>query len=377
MTPRPITLGFDARLAGPAHAGIGRYSEEILKRLIEKKTAGKKTIQWVIFLHKNHGMDWLNGDTLPENVSLSFTEVAHYSLAEQTTWPLQLQRAQLDLLFVPHFNVPLLLTTPTIITIHDLLWHTKTNADATTLTPIMYQVKYGAYRFVSEMAIRRAQAICVPSEHVREELRSITGRKNNVTVTSEGIAEIYRSFAQVPAQPKKKNPYIVYTGSLYPHKNIEVVLKALRDTPDVHLKIASARSVFEERTRQRAAAIGVLKQVEFLGYVSDQDLIELYRGALALIQPSTSEGFGLTGIEAMAVGCAVIASDIPIFHEIYQNFAAFFPPHNAEALSEILHTPEKLQTKRSAAQKHARGFSWDHAAQKTWDVFETVIASLS
>lgn len=378
-TLRPVRFGFDARLAGKRHAGIGRYSEQLLHEFLTKKTINihdqKRPVTWVIFLSPDHDLEWLSSEKYPQ-VELHTTTIKHYSLAEQLLFPRELQQAELDILFVPHFNVPMLYRRPVVMTIHDLLWHKRQDARATTLSPLMHGIKHGFYRLISESAIKRALHIFVPSKVVAQEIAEITGRINGITITPEGVPEVYRNSAtnHKRSTPKKERaPYLLYTGSLYPHKNVEVILRALKQLPQWKLRIASARSVFTDRLQRTAEDYGVSHQVEFLGYVPDKELIELYQQAVALIQPSTAEGFGLTGLEALAVECPVVASDIPIFHEVYGEYALYFSPFDALDLAKQCRKLAAQTPDGRAAQQYARQFTWEKMASRTWQQLELTL----
>ena len=121
--------------------------------------------------------------------------------------------------------------------------------------------------------------------------------------------------------------YILYTGNLYPHKNVEVIFEALKSLPKLKLKIICARSVFTDKIYAKIRQSGLDKQVDFLGYIPDSEFASLYQHALALVHPAILEGFSLTGLEAMALDCPVIAARASCLPEIYQG-SFFFDPHN-------------------------------------------------
>lgn len=384
MSARPIRIGFDARLAGSRHAGIGRYAEMLLRFLLTQVDAlGKKSITWVIFVPTEHDMPWL--EKLAEkksHIELKRVSIRHYSLLEQLLWPKILWSAELDLLHIPHFNVPVFYFRPFTVTIHDLLWHQQRDPRATTLVPWMHRLKYGAYRLVSTLAIWRARYVFVPSKVVQKDVAQYTHRLANVVVTYEGVGEPYASASIQEIQTrsqKSRGPYCVYTGSLYPHKNVGIVLRALRRLPRMKLYVASARSVFTDRFLEQATRIGVHNQVEWLGYVSDEELISLYQGATAVIQPSLSEGFGLTGLEALATGTPVVAANRPIFHEIYKECAEYFSPADAYELSAVL---ERLQenppsaSERRRFRRHALQFDWKKTGEQTWQKMEKFLLNV-
>jgi glycosyltransferase involved in cell wall biosynthesis len=111
------------------------------------------------------------------------------------------------------------------------------------------------------------------------------------------------------------------------------------------------------------------------GYLEDKELIPLMQESSALIQPSLSEGFGLTGIEAMACGVPVLASDIPIFREVYQDGAWYFEPQQASTLVKKLQQlePKTVQQKIETGLKLVAKYNWKTMAQQTLKTFLEVL----
>lgn len=380
MTKRIIRLGFDARLAGSAHAGIGRYCEELLRELLTLTSSDGKYF-WLVFVAKEDQLPWLKKFS---NVQIELLPIRHYTLREQIFVLRAFNHAKLDLLHVPHFNVPIGYRKPFIVTIHDLLWHTQQDPRATTLPTWQYRLKYGAYRFVSQTAMRRAKAILVPTEFVKQAVSKFVHNPDKITVTSEGVSQIFLDSPEVgknkrASKTKERAPYFVYTGSLYPHKNIDIVLAALQQLPEVNLKILAVRSIFLDDFWEKARVYQVADQVEVKTGLSDQEVIELYQQSAGLIQPSLSEGFGLTGIEAMAVGCPVAASDIPVLREVYGQQAEYFNPYQADDLVKVLkqfiNKPTGIDELRTR-QQFARQYTWRSATAKSWQVYLDSIADL-
>lgn len=368
--PQPLRFGFDARLAGSRHAGIGRYSEELLERLLKETTVDGLLVRWVVWVFPDHDLPWLTQLSNEGRVEVRETRCRHYTLKEQTLWLRELYDAHLDLLYVPHFNVPVLYRRPFVMTLHDLLWHTQSDSRATTLSPWMYRLKRHAYRFVSESSIKRARMVVVPTKVVADQVAELTKRTEGVVVIPEGVAGPYVRIQGV-GKPDYKRPFCVYTGSLYPHKNFAVVLEALRLDPAMRVVVASSRNIFQKEARELAKKLGVSSQVEWKGFVADKELAAFYQKSIALIQPSRAEGFGLTGLEALATGSSVIASDIPVFHEVYGESARYFSPDSAQELVETwkcLQERPPQNEQRVSWQKRARGYLWDTVAEKMWSV---------
>jgi len=367
-----MRIGIDCRLSGPKHAGIGRY----IHNLIIKLPALLPDVTWVYFVNDSSqavGLDF-------PNLEVITVPIRHYSLAEQLKLPGIFAGAKLDLLHVPHFNVPLFYQGKVCVTIHDLLWHEYRGTHVTTLSPFVYWLKYLAYRVVASQAIKKAQAIIVPAKTIKRTLqRYYPGLKPKIFVTKEGIAAEFQKpdkaglSIKLALPPNRK--ILLYVGSLYPHKNINLVLSALAELPEYHLVLVGARNIFQDQIKTAAHQTGVESQVIMAGYLSDEELRHLMSQAWALIQPSLSEGFGLTGVEAMAAGLPVVASQIPIFQEIYGQAAIFFDPTSQASLVTALTSLDAHHREHliKAGTHQAQLYSWGTMAQETLQVYQTIL----
>ena len=171
---------------------------------------------------------------------------------------------------------------------------------------------------------------------------------------------------------------MIYTCSVYPHKNLEKLIGAVK-LVGIDLVIASVRNVFVERLSRYVKSNDMEKSVHFLGFVSDHELTGLYKSAKAFVFPSLAEGFGLPGLEAMAAGCPVVCSDIPVFHEIYGDAAIYFDPNNArdiaEKINNVFHSNDTYHHSMvERGKEHAKKFSWRKMAQETLEVYKEIIS---
>ncbi len=364
-----IKIGIDCRLAGKKHAGIGRYIENLIIRL----PLLAPEVQFVYFFYDFEQADDIANWKKYSNVKLVFVPIKHYSLAEQIRFPSVLTSQQLDLLHIPHFNIPIFYQKSLVVTIHDLLWHEQKGPAVTTLPIWQYWVKYLAYRFTVGQAVHKASQILVPAKTIQQTLiQYYPQAKTKTTVTYEGIDQHLQL-----SKTKKATNQLLYVGSLYPHKNIGLVLQALTQLPNFELTIVGARNVFVNKIKQQVQQLGINQQVHFLGSVDDTQLSQLYSSAYALVQPSLSEGFGLTGVEAMALGTPVIASDIPIFREIYQDAAQYFDPHDLASFCQAVKTltPTKRASLIKRGHQVAQRYNWDTLTHQTLNVYQQVISS--
>jgi len=149
----------------------------------------------------------------------------------------------------------------------------------------------------------------------------------------------------------------------------------LRKLPKYKLIVVGSRDVFQDRTKEMVSRFKAKKQVEFKGYLEDQKLISLYQESMALVQPSLSEGFGLTGIEAMAAKTAVLSSRIKVFKEIYQDAAIFFDPKSSKSFVKAVKDLEFAKRKKIIEKgiAVAKQYSWQEMAEKTYQEYLKII----
>jgi len=353
-----MKIGIDCRLSGITHAGIGRYIENLISRLPQEAP----DIEWVYFYRTQ--------DQVLKNLAVKYVKapIGHYTLQEQTQLVSIYNQEKLDLLHVPHFNVPVMYSGKFIVTIHDLLWHEQRGSRVTTLKPWEYWGKYLGYKLVAAAAINKSIKILVPTQTIKQTLsKYYPAVKNKIVVTYEGVDEKLLKFKD--KKIKKEEKSLIYVGSLYPHKNVTLVLKALSELPDWKLTIVGSRNVFQDQVKAETKKLGVEKQVKFTGYLNDEKLAQKIKAATALVQPSLSEGFGLTGIEAMALGTPVLASDIPVFKEIYQDATTYFDPKSVISFTQSL---SKLKTNSKKMNQIVKKYSWDEMTKKTIKTYRMI-----
>lgn len=365
-----MRIAIDARLYGLDHAGIGRYTQNLIAELAKTD-------------HRNHYFLFVRDprsiDKLPKNFTPIKANINHYTLAEQTSFLSLLNRHQFDLIHFTHFNVPLFFQRPFIVTIHDLLWHEKIGLSATTLNPAKYLIKYLGYRLVVRNAVTRSRHIITPTTAVKSNIHQHFGTDlDKISVTYEAADRVYSHPDPAPKTLLEKyhltTPFIIYTGSLYPHKNVDTLIKSLHHLPHINLAIVSARNIFHDRTKHLVASLGLSERVTFTGFVPDSDLASLYTKALALVQPSQSEGFGLTGIEAMATGLPVVCSPNSVMKEVYGTSALYTNTSNSQRLaasiSKLANTPSLRQKYATRGRRQASVYSWDQLARDTLAIYQ-------
>jgi len=369
-----MRIAIDGRFWGLVNTGIGRYLVNLVKWLAVLDTKN----QYWLFLNKEGWRDFNLPNERWHKVRL---DVPHYSIREQFVLPITLSRVRPDILHVPHFNVPIFWPGRMVVTIHDLLWHEWRGGNATTLSPFIYWFKYLGFKVVFAAAVSKAKKILVPSNWVKNELvRRFATADGKVEVTYEGVDEglITGSGVKIDVLKKyglRRERYLLYVGNIYPHKNLETLLEAMKGVDKaLGLVVVCGRDLFQERLKEMVRLAGLERRVKWLGFVEDRDLAKLYKGAVAFVFPSLSEGFGLPGLEAMATGVPVIAARATSLPEVLGESVVYFSGRDSEDLrKKIEQVVRDVKLRRRLAEEGKRWvkrYSWRRMAEETLRVYE-------
>ena len=372
-----MKIVIDARLYGLENAGLGRYVINLVKEIAE---IDKKN-NYVIFLRKKY----FNELKLPENWKKVLTDFRHYSFLEQILLPFYIYKEKPDMVHFPHFNVPIFYFGDYIVTIHDLLMHSFKGIEVTTRNKCFYLLKRLGYKIVFGVAVKRSKKILVPSNVVKNELADCYKlHSNKVDVTYEGLDEEFVDSNlkedKVLEEFNIEKPYLIYVGNAYPHKNLDKAIEAVKvfnndEKKNLTFAIVSSRNIFVQRLKEKVDKTNSDSFIKILGFIPDNKLGVVYKNSLAFIYPSLSEGFGLQGLEAIASGTLVLASDIPVFKEIYNGHVLYFDPLRVDSIKDAIDKAfvfDVEQRKRIVAEGKSfiKRYSWDKMARETLSVYE-------
>ena len=167
--------------------------------------------------------------------------------------------------------------------------------------------------------------------------------------------------------------FFFYPAVTWPHKNHEVIFRALRILKDEHRLIPNVYFTGSSNTHRPilhrlARDLGVSDQLHFLGFVSPSELQSIYKTATAMIYPSKFEGFGLPILEAFHAELPVLAANATTVPELAQEGALYFDPDSPRELSElmkhILEKPEVRQNLTKAGTRILSTYSIAETARK-------------
>jgi glycosyltransferase involved in cell wall biosynthesis len=251
-------------------------------------------------------------------------------------------RAKIDLFHAPHYVVPFT-SVPLVVTVHDLIHLRHPNPLAR-----MYA------RQMIGRAVRRSRRVLTVSETVKREIVATFGcGEEHVVVTPNGVGTPF-----VAKGTAAEGRYFLYAGNDKPHKNVDVLVDAFEKIDSATLVLTGAPF---DRFRER-------ERVVVSGFVSDDELAALYRGAIALVMPSREEGFGLPALEAMACGCAAITSNAAALVEITGDAALHVDPTIDALAVAMQRMASNFALREELARRgieRAKNFTWMRCAERT------------
>uniref|UniRef100_UPI00405614A1 glycosyltransferase family 4 protein n=1 Tax=Acetatifactor sp. TaxID=1872090 RepID=UPI00405614A1 len=180
----------------------------------------------------------------------------------------------------------------------------------------------------------------------------------------------------------KKEEFFLSVGTIEPRKNYTTLLKAYKLYKEKtkcykKLCIAGGYGWMEENFKQKIAELGLTDDVVVTGYVTDEELANLYRYSFAFVYPTWYEGFGLPVLEAMNFGRPVIASDVTSIPEITGDAAMLTVPGDVEALMEAMlaleENSELCSDLVSKMQKRLELFSWNKSASQLFEIYKRIL----
>lgn len=284
--------------------GVQRYAIEIVKALDDYLNNNDLNNQYEfeIVAPKN-----IKQKLELKNIKIKQVGFLKGHLWEQLELPLYVRNK-----FLFNFcNCAPLLKKNQIVTIHDA---------AVCAVPQAYSKAFRYwYKFMYKILTVRLNKIFTVSEFSKKELHKYFNVPlEKIEVTYNGIDHMKNIKPNEKIFSKfsiEKNNYVLAVSSLNPSKNFKLILETAKQMPEVNFVIAggSNSKVFKDQGYE------ITSNIKFIGYVTDEELVALYKYAKCFVYPSIYEGFGIPPLEAIYFDCPVILSNIDVFHEIYRN----------------------------------------------------------
>lgn len=313
---------------------------------------------------------------------------------ETLTWPFnrlwtqvrlswEMLRRPPNVLFVPAHVVPPIHPKKTMTTVHDLGFKRY---------PQLYESKARHYLDLStKMAVKACAKLIVPSEFTKQELIDLyhvapekivvtplaadTARFGSVTDEAIDAARVkYRlppqTFLSVSRVEAKKNLATVVRA-------FEIFKQARGIGDPFQLALAGKPGFGHEAIETMIQRSPVRDSIHLLGFVPDEDIPALMAGAYTYLSPSWYEGFGISALEALTAGTALVASSIPPLREVAADAALYIDPQQpeqwAEAMTRLANDGAMRADLIAKGKAQAAKFSWDKTAAATWAALRSVL----
>ncbi|MEM1672775.1 MAG: glycosyltransferase family 1 protein [Nanopusillaceae archaeon] len=243
------------------------------------------------------------------------------------------------------------------------------------------RVKYFELNFWSNLD--KANYLICDSRTIYQEALELGLPKERLAVIYPGIDHnLFRPLPQISLSLFSKSlklppRFILYVGTLEPRKNLLLLLEAYQLLPPLIRKHHPLLLVGPPGWKNESLLESIKRQgILYLGHLPDTYLPHLYNLATFLVYPSFYEGFGFPPLEAMACGCPVLVSDIPVFREVYEEAALYFPPNAPQALKEKLeHLLEDSSLREDLKTKglnQASKYSWEKTVLEIFSLWEHI-----
>jgi glycosyltransferase involved in cell wall biosynthesis len=312
------------------------------------------------------GVPWFPGPVIDSGIS-GENRVA-WARGELFAVARAARRHGADLVHCPANFGPIRSRVPVVLTIHDLLAFRHPEFVPGAYSHIL--------RAMIRLAGRAARRVLTVSRASRDDIVAFLGvPADRVVVTPlAGSAN-----AETPSAARLDSQLLA-VGNRMPHKGFETLLEALASIePSRRPTLVITGSHGEDPLAPVVDRLGLRDHVDLRGWLSRDDLDRLYAESTALVFPTRFEGFGLPPLEAMARGCPVIVSDLPVVHEVAGDAAVYVDPADpsaiAHAIGLVLDSAEKRERMSRAGLARAAGFSWERTAAATRDALLEVAAS--
>jgi alpha-1,3-rhamnosyl/mannosyltransferase len=369
-----MRIGIDARaLRWP---GIGRFIRQLVDQL-DRIDSGHEL---VIYLPAGDDQAVVAG------LGSRWTRVtiAHgiHSIKGQIVLASRCRSDRLDVFHATtSLSLPLAAPVPLVVTVHDLLLRLQPRDLHSPLGRLYF-------RAMNRLALQRARILVAVSDFTAAEIaRLYPAFAPKVRRVYNGVSPAFQA-SPLPSQGHALGEtlgipgrFLLYVGTLKPHKNVPTLIRAfgmLAETRRQSLTLVLVTRPDPRYTEvpRLIERLGLGAAVRLASGLSDADLACLYQSAEALVMPSEYEGFGLPLLEAMAAGTAVVASDIPVFHELAGPAAVYFDPRQPERLAAVLERLLGDDSSRAAlaVQGRARAarFSWERTAAEMLAIYAEV-----
>lgn len=378
-----MKIGIDARWIFRELSGIGAYTRELLRHLIQLDRDNDYVIFFQDPVVEKRTTEEIGLAQAP-NFTACRVPYGVFSIAGQWQFARVLKERKLDLYHSTNYMIPLPAfprrrpgAIRCVTSIHDLipLMHPE-YAPRSKKSRLFF-----VYRLLMREIALRTDFIITGSRSARDDLvrcfKLTPDRAKRIRIVYDGVSA---RFGAAPAPPPRTEVErtVLYVGRRDPYKNLTGLIEAFARLREdcrfpVKLRVVGPLDPRYPEAPLRAAELGLRDAIVWDGYLTDEQLVEAYRQADLFVLPSRYEGFGLPAIEAMASGVPVICSNKGALPEVVGNAAIMVQPDDtvglAECMRRVLTHPRLAKDMIAKGLQQAARFSWTETARLTLEVY--------
>lgn len=340
--------------------GVQRVAHEILKELDLMSTY--TDFKFVILVPKN--ADDIFGNLELKNIEIKKIGFLKGHLWEQIELPLYTIGGAL----INFCNTAPLFKRNQFVYIHDAAVYSRPNGYSRNFV-LWYKIIYSC---ISKYAKRIMTVSEFSKMDLIDHLPVLKGKIRVSHIAVNHMDTLNFDEGILKKEGLEKNKYLLAVSSMHPNKNFQVIIDALENMTEFNEQIVIAGGqnvkVFSNVLMQER------NNIKFVGYVTDEQLKSLYSNARAFIFPSYYEGFGLPPLEAMSLGCPVIASTAASIPEICGEAALYFNPDKpmdlVRRINEVYENDQIIQDMKTRGLQRSKDFNWKQTTENLLEEIE-------
>lgn len=367
-------IAIDATSIPERPTGIGNY----IIGLINAISIVDGTFKIFVFVRDEHSKLFKQKNLTIINCGK--LNVLYRILWEQLSLPFLVNKYKIDLLHSPNYTIPIFAKCKKVCTIHDLTSY---------IFPKRRKKIHGSFfRLMIKLSVFKADCIVAVSENTKKDiLRIFKGLRTDVECIYQGFSSIYSTDGiskELNEKSGVKTPYFLFVSTIEPSKNVERLIDAFcsfssKAEKKFSLYLSGKLGWGYATVLQKIKTESENHLVEYVGYIKDDELVDLYRHAFAFIYPSLYEGFGIPPLEAMACGVPVLCSNNSSLPEVVGDAAITFDPYCIEEIESAMKQISmdlKLRGELiNRGYSQCKRFSWNTTALKTFSIYHKTLKS--
>ena len=358
-----MRIGIDGRELFGEATGTGRYLDNLCREWALLPTAQEFEI--LVYTPTVAHSDSFRNNGAP--ITQRMVPGTGSAFWEQTTLASQVNSDHLDLFFGPNYSVPLRANVPSVVTLHDISFFSH---------PEWFGLREGfRRRWLARQSIAKAKAIITVSNFCKQELIDhLNVDSSSIKVVYNGVSSTQQSTV---AMSDTVDQIVLYVGSIFNRRNLPTLISAfghiVKQLPRARLIIVGPNRTQPHQDLTELSKTHLISdRIQFLSYVKETELAQLYRDASVFAFLSEYEGFGMTPLEALSTDVPALVGDTPVAREVYKNSVLYVPPKSidsvATGLIKLLTDVSLRRTLLRNAKPVLANLTWARTAQNTLDV---------